>query len=118
MSECSGKLAEDFACQYLKKQGLSLLERNYRCRFGEIDLIMRNGEKLVFVEVRLRNHRHKLTGVQSIDYHKQQKLIKTAEIYLQQHNPYHSCQFDVMDLHQSDDTFKVSWVQNAFNNER
>lgn len=112
----SGMLAEQFACRFLKKQGLKLVTRNYHCRCGEIDLIMRDDDMLVFVEVRLRNTNNHLTGAESVDYFKQQKLIKTAQIYLQQHHCVHTqiCRFDVIDLSQKKGKYIVSWIKNAF----
>ncbi|MCP4475480.1 MAG: YraN family protein [Gammaproteobacteria bacterium] len=78
-----GQLAESFACRYLQRQGLRLLKRNYATRFGEIDLIMCRKSLLIFVEVRLRNHCNRVSGKESVDYFKQQRLIKTAQHYLQ-----------------------------------
>lgn len=111
-----GMLAEQFACKFLKRQGLKLVTRNYRARTGEIDLIMRDAHTLVFVEVRLRSSQHH-SGAESVDYFKQQKLIKTAQHYLQrQRGTYtQTCRFDVMDLSESKPgQYVVNWIRNAF----
>ena len=69
-----GSQAEDFAQHYLEQQGLALVERNFRCRLGEIDLIMHEGSTLVFVEVRYRRNRDFGGPVISVSPRKQQKL--------------------------------------------
>ena len=79
-----GAQAEQAAAAYLVKRGLQLVEKNYRCRFGEIDLIMRAGVTLVFVEVRSRSSRAFGGAAASIDARKQRKLIAAAQHYLAQ----------------------------------
>ncbi|HEY0665469.1 MAG TPA: YraN family protein [Gallionella sp.] len=78
----AGAQAEQWAVQYLAHQGLRLVEQNYRSRFGEIDLIMRDGEVLVFVEVHMRRNAGYGGAAASIDAHKQQRIIRTAQQYL------------------------------------
>src|SRR5204862_504789 len=78
----AGTLAEQRAERYLQSQGLGLIERNYRSRFGEIDLIMRDGTSLVFVEVRMRRNKDFGGAAASIDVRKQQRIIRTAHQYL------------------------------------
>lgn len=77
-----GETAELLAAQYLSNQGLKLLKRNYRCRHGEIDLILQDGDTLVFAEVRLRSHNHYGGAAASINAAKQKRLIRTAQHYL------------------------------------
>ncbi|HEY0269216.1 MAG TPA: YraN family protein, partial [Methyloradius sp.] len=93
-----GNQAEKIAADYLLQQGLKLLETNYRCRFGEIDLVMRDNKTLVFVEVRLRSNSMFGGAAYSINASKQKKLIITAEHYLQQHNAAAkmACRFDAI----------------------
>jgi putative endonuclease len=91
-----GAQAELFAVGYLRQHGLKLIAQNYRCRFGEIDLIMQDGEMLVFIEVRLRNS-NKFGGASaSIDFHKQRKLICTAQLYLSRLSYIPPCRFDAI----------------------
>src|SRR4051812_25272216 len=73
----SGVAAEQLAESYLARLGLEIVERNYRCRFGEIDLIALDGDALVFVEVRLRRNSRFGGAAASIDYAKQRKLVAT-----------------------------------------
>jgi len=109
-----GAEIEQAAEHFLKRQGLKAVSRNYTIRGGEIDLIMRHGNVLVFVEVRYRaNHIHG-SGAESITHHKQQRLLKTAQHYLQKHYgaapP--DCRFDVMSG--SGQPVQFEWLQNVF----
>lgn len=107
-----GNIAEQVAATFLQKKGLTLVERNFRCAYGEIDLVMRDGKTLVFVEVRLRSNTNFGGAAMSITRSKQQKLTRTAERYLQMHGNF-SCRFDAI-LMQSTDPEAVEWIQNAF----
>jgi putative endonuclease len=95
----------------LQQRGLKLVARNYRSRFGEIDLIMRDGETLVFVEVRLRGSKDFGGAAASIDARKQAKLISTAQLYLATLAHIPPCRFDAVLLDSPDN---VEWVKNAF----
>ena len=106
-----GTAAEDLACQYLEAQGLTLLKRNYRCRIGELDLIMQDGDYLVFVEVRSRHDSCHGTPAETITKTKQRRLIKTAAHYLQKTRADAPCRFDVVAVHQTD---HLEWIKNAF----
>ena len=81
-----GRDAESLACHYLEARGLSLIERNYRRRPGEIDLIMDDTGSLVFVEVRTRRGRKYGTPEESVTLAKQAKLVEVAQTYLQEHD--------------------------------
>jgi len=108
-----GAQAEQWAAHYLQKQGLKLVERNYRSRFGEIDLIMQDGATLVFVEVRLRQNADFGGAAASIDIHKQQRIIRTSQQYLSSLARTPACRFDAVllgDVHGSD----AQWLKNAF----
>lgn len=114
MSQKLGFAAEKQACDYLTRQGLQKVTNNYRCRLGEIDLIMRDKEYLVFVEVRARRSSSHGCAVESITYHKRQKLIRAASLYLTTHNLYDKCpcRFDVLSL--DGDAAQIHWFKNAF----
>jgi putative endonuclease len=117
LSRNSGDRAEDQALAYLSSQGLTTLERNYRCRQGEIDLIMRDRESLVFVEVRYRGSNGHGSPLESVDRGKQARLLHTARHYLQCH-PEHAaraCRFDVVGI--AGDPGRIDWVSNAFGEE-
>jgi putative endonuclease len=112
-----GRTAELQACRYLLDQGLKLVARNYRCRHGEIDLIMRDGRSLVFVEVRYRSNRRFAGGAETIDYRKQSKLAATALHYLQSHPAAaaYPARFDVVALDAEPGENRLNWIPNAFN---
>ena len=106
-----GAHAEQVAAQFLQKNGLRLLQRNFRCRFGEIDLILRDGETLIFAEVRQRSRGDFGGAAASIDAHKQRRLILTAQHYLASLPRIPPCRFDAVLL---DAANNVEWVKNAF----
>ncbi|MGD8925887.1 MAG: YraN family protein [Thioalkalispiraceae bacterium] len=111
-----GQFAEQLACNFLKQQGLSVLNKNYHCRYGEIDLIMKQDSTIVFVEVRYRKANSLVDSVASIDFSKQQKLYRSAENYLQRNNIPDSvpARFDVIAVtQQADSTPEINWIQNA-----
>jgi putative endonuclease len=114
--QAAGENAENQACDYLQQQGLELLERNYRCRQGEIDLIMRDGAYTVFVEVRYRRNTGFGSGAETVDNRKQQKLISAASLYLQQHRrlAQQPARFDVVSMSRQADTPQIEWIRDAF----
>lgn len=110
-----GRRAEDLACRYLERQGLRLLERNYRCARGEIDLIMQHGESLVFVEVRYRRSNTFGSGAESVDQRKQFRLIETALHYIQKRNAAgRPSRFDVISVSPGTPEDNIDWIPNAF----
>lgn len=109
-----GAQAEQVAARWLQQQGLTLVQTNYRCRFGEIDLILREGEVLVFAEVRLRSNRDFGGAAASIDIHKQAKLIRTAQHYLGTLSHIPRCRFDALLLDTPDGSGGIEWLKNAF----
>lgn len=111
-----GRLAEDSACQYLAKNGLKLITRNYKCRRGEIDLVMRHNDSIVFIEVRYRHNNHFGSGAESVINKKQKKIILTALHYLQSHKEAAglSCRFDVIAVQPGPDKNHIQWIQDAF----
>lgn len=108
-----GALAEQWAAHYLQRQGLKPVARNYRSRFGEIDLIMRDGTTLVFVEVRLRRNGDFGGAAASIDAHKQQRLIRTAQQYLTGLPQLPPCRFDAVLMDDAQGR-NAQWLRNAF----
>lgn len=109
----SGVQAERWAAQYLQQQGLRLVTQNYRCRAGEIDLIMQDGEILVFVEVRLRSNQDFGGAAASIDSRKRQRIIKTAQHYLATLPRLPACRFDAL-LLEDPQGLHAQWLKNAF----
>ncbi|MBA2689719.1 MAG: YraN family protein [Burkholderiales bacterium] len=109
----AGKVAEDLAARYLASRGLKLITRNYRCRFGEIDLILQDGKTTVFAEVRLRESQRFGGAAASVGTQKQQRLIATAQHYLAgQHTP-PICRFDVITLDRLEPS-AIEWIKDAF----
>ena len=106
-----GRRAEDLAAAFLQKQGLTVLERNYRCRFGEIDLIVRDGKTLVFVEVRMRTSNDFGGAIASITAGKRKKLLRTARHYLAGNAHAPACRFDALLVSGPDHS--IEWVKNA-----
>lgn len=109
-----GLQKEALAEQYLSQRGLRLLQRNFRCKLGEIDLIMADGETCVFVEVRYRRHASHGSALETVDYRKQQKLLRTAQFYLVRHGLLERCpsRFDVVAISGADNA--IEWIRNAF----
>ena len=108
-----GAQAEQLAVQYLQLQGLKLIVQNYRSRFGEIDLIMRDGTTVVFIEVRLRRNAGFGGAAASIDARKQQRIISTAQQYLAGLARIPACRFDVVLLDDAEGR-NMQWLKNAF----
>lgn len=110
-----GDKMELLAQQWLQQQGLELVTRNYRCRGGEIDLIMTHAEQLVFVEVRYRRNNSYATAAASVDRHKQKKLLHAAQYYLMKNPGYQnrSCRFDVL-ANESYNEPQWNWIKDAF----
>lgn len=101
---------------WLQRKGLTLVCRNYRCRQGEIDLIMREGEFLVFVEVRKRTHVTHGAASESVTPRKQRRLVMAARHYIAKHNisADHCMRFDVVGIGSRDDSSTIDWIPNAF----
>lgn len=111
--KATGDDAERFAERHLHQLGLKTIARNYRCRFGEIDLIMQDGETTVFVEVRYRASQNFGGAAASINVAKQRRIIAAAEHYLSdlRHPP--PCRFDAILMHKLD-AGAIDWIKDAF----
>jgi len=108
-----GSAAEARAEAFLLQQGLVKRAQNYRCKLGEIDLIMLHGDTLVFIEVRLRSHREFANAAESVTISKQRKIIRTAQYYLQEHQLTDgiNCRFDVVAFNGQ---ANPDWIKDAF----
>lgn len=107
----TGARAEALAASFLEARGLTIVERNWRCRFGEIDLVMQDGATLVFVEVRLRRNTDYGGAAASVTHAKQKKLLAAARLYLAGLANMPPCRFDVVTL--AGDAV-TDWIRNAF----
>ncbi|MBI3716183.1 MAG: YraN family protein [Betaproteobacteria bacterium] len=108
-----GDRAEHLAEKFLRKQGMKTIERNYRTRQGEVDLIMKDGAGFVFVEVRLRSSQDYGGAAASIGHSKQQRIIAAAQHYLSGRVALPPCRFDVILLNQLD-ADAIEWIKDAF----
>ncbi len=106
-----GLKGETLACKKLKKMGYKIIERNYKCKLGELDIIAMHKGVLVFVEVKSRTSLLFGRPCLAVDEYKQQKLIKLAQYYINTTEQYNIlCRFDVVEV--LDDSVNV--IQNAF----
>lgn len=115
-----GHAVEEIALSYLHNAGLVLEKSNYFCQGGEIDLIMRDKDVLVFIEVRYRQDDDYGSAVESVTKSKQRKIIKAAKMYLQEKKLWDevNCRFDVVVVQDKHDAAinnrKISWLKDAF----
>ena len=113
-----GRRGEDLAARHLESRGLRLLERNYRCRGGEIDLVMLDGDSLVLVEVRLRTSGGHGGAAASVGTRKQRRFAHAARHLLATRPQYRTlrARFDVVALDSSGraDELQVTWIRDAF----
>lgn len=106
-----GQQAEQLALDYLIKQGLQLVTRNYRCRNGELDLVMSDSNTLIIVEVRYRASAKFGGAVESITSHKQSRIINATQHYLMLNPVNKAIRFDVIAM---TGNTNINWIQNAF----
>jgi putative endonuclease len=111
-----GREAEKIALLHLEANGLRKITTNFRCRMGEIDLVMKDGDCLVFVEVRFRNENRFTSAANSVDKHKQRKILRTAAAFLGRHPQYskYAVRFDVIGLDRHGDQTDLEWIKDAF----
>jgi len=101
---------------FLSTRGLRLLQRNFSCRLGEIDLVMEDRDTLVFVEVKYRKSSTHGSGADAVNFHKQQRMSRTAAFYLAT-NPDTAeqfCRFDVVSIDPNKAEQGINWIKNAF----
>ena len=111
-----GAAAERRARAFLRCRGLRPLDANYRCRAGEVDLVMREHDTLVFVEVRYRRSDAFGRGAETVDRAKQRRIIKAAARYLQHHPQWADrvCRFDVVSISGDERRPEIEWIRHAF----
>ena len=110
-----GEQAEAASLRFLRGQRMKLVEKNFRCPQGEIDLIMRDSKALVFVEIRYRGNPNFGDGADSVGFRKQRKLINAANVYLQSNPATQPCRFDVVAVSRDHkDHWQFRWIKNAF----
>ena len=114
----AGAAFEDIALTHLERAGLQLIARNYSCRYGEIDLVMRERGTVVFVEVRYRRGSLFGDGIDSVHAGKRAKLVRAAEVFLINHPRLAdaACRFDVIAISGDAAAPALDWRRNAFEN--
>lgn len=111
----TGRTGEDLAVRYLEKQGYVIVERNYRNRIGEIDIIARDGEYLVFTEVKTRRSNRYGSPFDAVDFRKQRQISKVALAFMTQHRCLEvMVRFDVVAVHLEGQSSRVEVMENAF----
>ena len=110
-----GRQGEDLAAAYLAAQGYRLVQRNYRCRLGEIDLVAWDGRELVFIEVKTRSTRTFGSSAEAVSSQKQARLLRLADCFLQEHRLSDApCRFDVVAVDASLEPPGVDLIRGAF----
>lgn len=112
-----GDIGEEFAVKYLKKKRYRIVARNFRKKYGEIDIIAENKNYLVFVEVKTRHSNSMTTASEAVDKRKQLRIIKTASAYLIENDTEKYCRFDVCEVYVDKDSLKlesINYIENAF----
>ena len=107
-SKLAGAWGEAVAAEFLRKKRYKIVASGYYSRFGEIDLIVADRSYLVFVEVKLRKSARFANAFEHVDYHKQERLRTTAQIYLDQNPTLLQPRFDVIEIYASDGTLTVN----------
>jgi len=98
-NKLTGACGEDAACSFLKKNKYKIIDRNYRCAYGEIDIIAKKGEDLVFVEVKTRSSDKFGTPAQAVTYYKKQNIVRTAQFYLMNNPTDMNIRFDIIEVY-------------------
>ena len=113
--EARGAVGEDLACRHLRQRGLKILERNYRCRVGELDVVARDGDTVVFVEVKERGRASHGGAVEAVTLPKRRRVIKAAQRWAASHGASESLvRFDVVAIDWQDGKPVVRHEQGAF----
>lgn len=115
-----GDKGEEYAVKHLRKQGYKIVVRNYRKRYGEIDIIAENKEYIVFVEVKTRHENSMTQPVDAVDKRKRMRLIKTASAFLSENETEKFCRFDVCEVYVKSENLKlisINYIENAFEQE-
>jgi putative endonuclease len=110
-----GNYGEDIAAQFLKKNKYKIIEKNYSCKFGEIDIIAKDKNILVFVEVKSRTNEKYGTPALAVNYYKQKNIIKTAKHYIMENKLQNEfCRFDVVEVLVENADNNIRLIKNAF----
>lgn len=110
-----GRCGEDLALRHIEKLGYRIIERNYRCALGELDLVARDGDTLVFIEIKTRRQGAAEAAKEAVDARKRRQLSKAALAYLKAHGGWETrARFDVVTVGLEGAEPKVELIRNAF----
>ena len=112
-----GPVGENKAAGYLKRKGYKILDRNFRCRMGEIDIVAQKDGYVVFVEVKARKDASFAEAREFVTYAKQQRILKTAMFWLHEHDSQFQPRFDVIEVYPSGsllEPYRINHIENAF----
>lgn len=112
----TGTMYEDRAVEYLQQFGVLILHRNFRCKMGEIDLIVQDGATLAFIEVRYRKDASYGDAAETVTSTKQAKIIRSTEFFLQTRTwaAQLACRFDVIAMTEGTSGLQIEWIKDAF----
>lgn len=109
-----GAAIEQVAAQWLRQQGLTLLAQNHYVKGGELDLVMQDGETVVFIEVKHRVNTRFGHPLETVTYQKQQRLIRAARLYIAQNRLSSPCRFDILGIVGKPPDLEFHWAKAAF----
>ncbi len=110
----TAQAGEQAAAECLSRRGCEILHRNWRCPYGEVDIIAREGDTILFVEVKARQNIRYSLPREAVDERKQHRLRKCAELYLNLFCPEAPCRFDVVEVWWQSGTVRTRWLREAF----
>lgn len=116
-NKCIGSYGEDLASSYLKKNGYYILNKNFRNRYGEIDLICRHDGLIIFIEVKSRYTYHYGSPCESVTYSKQRQIINLCKFYILTKKLFnYNCRFDVVEIYfnKNDESYLIKHIKDAF----
>ena len=115
----TGKMGEDMACSFLQKNEYHIFERNFKCRIGEIDIVAKKDNSVVFVEVKTRNGDMFGMPCEAVNHKKRRKIVNSAAYYMMLHREYgkYDVRFDVIEVLISGKNAKINHIKNAFGKE-
>ena len=110
-----GNAGENLAATFLENHGYKILEKNFRIRAAEIDIIAEKDNTIIFFEVKTRSNIRKGTPAEAVNLRKQKKIIEAASVFLQGEKYFNcACRFDVIEILSAGKDFKVNHIENAF----
>lgn len=116
-SSITGSIIENIAIDHLQQQAVKIIHRNFACKYGEIDIIAVDQNTLAFIEVRFRKHAKFGSAIESVDWHKCQKIILAARFYLTTKVVELPCRFDVIGISHAINAPQIEWIKDAFHAE-